>query len=63
MQKVLYKHKENLLRCEGDRALGQAAQGACGASCSGDIQDPFGHFPAQPAIGNLPQQGVGLDDL
>ena len=62
-QEVLYGHKEDLIYCEGDRALEQAAQGGCGVFFSGGIQDPLGHFPVQPAIQNLLQLGVGLDDL
>ena len=43
---------------EGDRALAEAAQGACGVSFSGDIQDPRG--PVQPAVGD-PALAGGLD--
>jgi len=41
----------------------QAAQGGCGISFSGDIQDPPGQGLVQPAVGdsNL-AEGVGLDD-
>lgn len=42
---------------EGDGAQGQAAQGGCGVSFSGDIPGPSGHLPGQPALGNLPWQG------
>ena len=40
---------EGLLHSEGDGALEQAAQGGCGVS-SGDIQDPSGRGPVQPAL-------------
>ena len=46
------------LHSEGDRALAQTAQGGCGVSFSGDIQDPPGQHPVQPALGDpLFQQG------
>jgi len=48
-----YKHKEELLYCEGDGALEQAAQGDCGGSFSLDIQDLPEHFPSQSTVGNL----------
>ena len=37
---------------EGDGALAQAAQGGCGVSFSGDIQDPPVRGPVQPALGD-----------
>ena len=45
---------------EGDGALEQAAQGGCGVSFSGDIQDPPGQGPVQPAVGD-PASAGGLD--
>ena len=41
-------------------ALAQAAQGGCGVSFSGDIQDPPGQDPVQPALGD-PAWAGGLD--
>jgi len=38
----------------------QAAQGGCGFSFSGDIQDPPGQGPVQPAVGD-PASAGGLD--
>ena len=52
--------EEELLPSEGDGVLEQAAQGGCGVSFSGDIQDPPGRGPAQPAVGD-PASAGGLD--
>ena len=61
-QEVPCEHEEELLPSEGDGALEQAAQGGRGVS-SGDIQDPPGHGPVQPALGRpCFSRGVGLDD-
>jgi len=43
-------------------AMTQAAQGGCGVSFSGDIQDPSGQGPLQPAVGDRALEGVGLGD-
>ena len=48
------------LPSEGDGALEQAAQGGCGVSFSGDIPDPPGQGPVQPAVGD-PALAGGLD--
>ena len=45
---------------QGDGALEQAAQGGCGVSFSGDIQDPPGQGPLQPTVGD-PASAEGLD--
>jgi len=49
-----------IFHSEGDGALEQAAQGRCGVSFSGDIQDPPGQGPVQPAVGD-PASAGGLD--
>ena len=54
------EQEEELLPSEGDGALAQAAQGGCGVSFSGDIQDPPGQDPVQPAVGDPALVG-GLD--
>ena len=54
------EHEEELLPSEGDGALEQTAQGGCGVSFSGDIQDPPGQGPVQPAVGD-PASAGGLD--
>ena len=59
-QEVPSEHEEELLPSEGDGALEQAAQGGCGVSFSGDIQDPPGEGPVQPAVGD-PASARGLD--
>jgi len=51
------EHEEELLPSEGDAALEQAAQGGCGDSFSGDIQDPPGQGPVQPAVGDPASAG------
>ena len=59
-EEVPSEHEEELLPSEGDGALEQAAQGGCGVSCSGDIQDPLGRDRVQPGIGDPASPG-GLD--
>ena len=59
-QEVPSEHEKELLPSEGDRALEQAAQGGCRVSFSGDIQDPPGQGPVQPAVGD-PASARGLD--
>ena len=56
-EEVLYEHEEELLYSEGDGALEQAAQGGCGISLSGDIQDSPGQGPVQPAVGDPASAG------
>jgi len=59
-EEVPAEHEEELLPSEGDGALEQAAQGGCGVCFSGDIQDPPGQRPLQPAVGD-PAWAGGLD--
>ena len=59
-REVPSEHEEELLPSEGDGALEQAAQGGCGVFFSGDIQDPPGQGPLQPAVGD-PALAGGLD--
>jgi len=59
-QEVPSEYEEELLHSEGEGALAQTAQGSCGVSFSGDIQDPPGQDPVQPAVGDL-ALAVGLD--
>ena len=56
----LRHRKFRLLPSEVDRALEQAAQGGCGVSFSGDIQDPPGQGPVQPTVGDS-ASAEGLD--
>jgi len=59
-QEVPFEREKELLHSEGDRVLEQAAQGGCGVSFSGDIQDLPGQGPVQPAVGDPTLTG-GLD--
>jgi len=59
-EEVLSEDEEELLPSEGDGALAQAAQGGCGVSFSGDIQDLPGRGPLQPTVGD-PASAGGLD--
>jgi len=59
-QEVPSEHEEELLPSEGDGALERVAQGGCGVSFSGDIQDPPGQGPVQLAVGD-PASARGLD--
>ena len=59
-EKVPSEHEEELLPSVHKGALEQAAQGGCGVSFSGDIQDPPGQGPVQPAVGDSASAG-GLD--
>jgi len=62
-EEVPSEHEEELLPSEGDGALEQAAQRGCGVSFSGDIPEPPGQGPVQPALGEPALEGgVGLDD-
>ena len=59
-QEVPSEREEELLSSEGDGALEQVAQGGYGFSFSGDVQDPPGQGPVQPAVGD-PALAGGLD--
>jgi len=59
-QEVPSEHEEEFVPSEGDGALEQAAQGGCGVSFSGDIQDLPGQVPLQPTVGD-PALAGGLD--
>jgi len=51
IQQAAYKHKDEFLYCQSDRALEQAAHRGCAVSFSGNIQNMPGHSPGQPPIG------------
>ncbi|GAB0179789.1 mitochondrial enolase superfamily member 1 [Grus japonensis] len=52
----LSQHEEKL-HCEGERALEWVAQRGCGVSFSGDIQNPPGRDPVQPALSDAALAG------
>jgi len=54
------EHEEELLYFEGVQLLDQVAQRGGGFSFAGDIQDPPGQGPVQPAVGD-PALAGGLD--
>jgi len=56
-EEVLSEHEEELLPSECDGALAQATQGGYGVSFSGDIPDPPGQGPVQPAVGDPASAG------
>ena len=56
-EEVPSEHEEELLPSEGDGALEQVAQRGCGVSFSGDILDPAGQCPVQPAVGDRASAG------
>jgi len=59
-RKFCLNMRKEELYFEGDGALEQAAQRGCGVSFSGDIQNPPGRGPLQPAVGD-PALAEGLD--
>ena len=59
-QEVPPEHEEELFPSEDDRALEQTAQGGCGVSFSGNIQDLPGQGPLQPSVCD-PSSAGGLD--
>ena len=55
-------YRETLFHCEGDQALAQVAQRACGVSILEDIQKPSADGPGQLALGG-PAWAAGLDQM
>jgi len=55
-EEVSSEHEEEL-HFEGDGALEEVAQGGCGFSFSGDLRDPPGQGPLQPAVGDPASAG------
>ena len=58
-EEVPSEQEEEYFHSEGDGALAQAAQGGCGVSFSGEIQDLPGQGPVQPAVGDPASAGQG----
>ena len=56
-EEVPGEHEQELLHFEGDGAREQAAHRGCGFCFSGDIQDPPGQGPVQPAVGDPASAG------
>ena len=56
-RKLQLKMRKNFFPLRVDGALAQAAQGGCGVSFSGDIQEPPGQGPVQPAVGDPDSAG------
>ena len=59
-QEIPFKHKKTLFYCDGDQTLEQITQRGCGVFILGDIQNPAGHSPEQPALAD-PVLSRGLD--
>ncbi|KAK4829453.1 hypothetical protein QYF61_004671, partial [Mycteria americana] len=56
--------RKSLFYCDGDRTLKWVAQRSCGACILGDIQNPTGHGPGQPAVVHPAlNKGFRLGDL
>jgi len=60
LTRVIYPTCRSWTRPDG--TLEQAAQGGCRVSY-GDIQDPSGHWPVWPIIGNCFSRWVGLGEI
>ena len=60
-QEVPSEHEKELLYFGSGRALEKTAHRGGGVS-SGYIQNPPGHFPVYPAVGDCFSRGIGLSD-